>query len=391
MLRRSLLTAAGVLAPAVHAAKPALRKLEIFSAGKDGYHTYRIPSLFQAANGMLLAFCEGRRNSSSDHGDIDLLLKTSADLGRTWSPSRVVANHGEDTIGNPCPVLDRANQRIWLPLTGNPAASTKASMAKNPSSGTRTVWITYSDDHGETWAPTREISQEAKRPGWTWYATGPGIGIQLRGGRLVIPCDHHEGAGYDGEGSDGEGSMVPYSHCLYSDDRGKTWKIGGNVAPHTLECMVVELDDGSLLMNTRQQRWLPERKDYLRQDPNLRRIIARSYDQGQTWTDVREDPALLEPVCQASFIALGKRGRGPAPLLFSNPASTIRENLTLQVSFDRGATWRYKRLLQAGPAGYSSLFQFRNGDVGCLYEQGDKLYHERIMFASFNWRWLIDA
>ena len=60
--------------------------------------------------------------------------------------------------------------------------------------GTRTVWVTSSEDDGKTWAPPREITATTKKPGWDWYATGPGVGIQLRqgphAGRLVIPCDY---------------------------------------------------------------------------------------------------------------------------------------------------------------------------------------------------------
>ena len=30
-----------------------------------------------------------------------------------------------------------------------------------------------------------------KKPDWTWYATGPGIGIQMKSGRLIVPCDNY--------------------------------------------------------------------------------------------------------------------------------------------------------------------------------------------------------
>ncbi len=59
--------------------------VNLFNSGVDGYHTYRIPSLLLSPGGTLLAFCEGRRNSRDDHGDIDLVLKRSEDGGNTWS------------------------------------------------------------------------------------------------------------------------------------------------------------------------------------------------------------------------------------------------------------------------------------------------------------------
>ena len=57
--------------------------MPVFKAGEDGYHTYRIPAIVRAKNGDLLAFAEGRKNGTDDHGDIDIVLKRSSDNGRT--------------------------------------------------------------------------------------------------------------------------------------------------------------------------------------------------------------------------------------------------------------------------------------------------------------------
>jgi len=80
-----------------------------------------------------------------------------------------------------------------------------------------------------------------QRPEWTWYATGPGCGIQTRTGRLVIPCDHNVA----------EPNDIRRAHVIYSDDCGQTWKIGGIVGDGVNECQVVELADGSLMLNMR--------------------------------------------------------------------------------------------------------------------------------------------
>ena len=58
-----------------------VRTVEVFRSGEGGYHTYRIPALIETKKGTLLGFCEGRRGSRSDTGDIDLLLKRSRDGG----------------------------------------------------------------------------------------------------------------------------------------------------------------------------------------------------------------------------------------------------------------------------------------------------------------------
>lgn len=355
------------------ASKPLLTQTDIWRSGEGGYHTYRIPSLIVTGKGTLLAFCEGRKNSSSDTGDIDLLLMRSFDNGRTWARVQTVADHGPDTIGNPCPVIDRDTGTVWLMLTGNPGHMAKRAIANSKGEGTRTVWLTSSRDDGATWAPLVEITAAVKKPDWTWYATGPGVGIQLASGRLLIPCDHHEP----------HGSMTPYSHVVYSDDHGKTWKIGGTVGPATHECQAVELQDGAVLLNMRTQSF----EDGYR-GPN-RRTVARSSDGGLTWKDIRLDEALVEPMCQASFARLtaAKRSRG-GRLLFSNPADSRRVRMTVKLSEDEGKTWGASRVLHEGPSAYSCLGVLRDRTIACFYERGGKSPYEALAFARFNLDWL---
>src|SRR3954470_9791695 len=73
-------------------------QVDVFVAGRDGYHTFRIPSLLATPRGTLLAFCEGRKGSRGDSGDIDLVLRRSTDGGATWGPLRVIADDGPHTM-----------------------------------------------------------------------------------------------------------------------------------------------------------------------------------------------------------------------------------------------------------------------------------------------------
>jgi sialidase-1 len=346
------------------AAGPA--QVEVFRAGEDGYHTFRIPALIVSAKGTLLAFCEGRRGSSSDTGDIDLLVKRSFDNGRTWSKAQLIADFGRDTIGNPAPVVERKSGVIFLLLTRNPGNVSEKEMVEGLVPDYRSVWLSQSKDDGATWTPPIEISSTTRRPDWTWYATGPGNGIQLRTGRLVIPCDHIR-----------KGSKEMHAHVVYSDDRGATWKLGGTAGEKTNESAVAELKDGSLLFNMRSYHG------------RNRRAVARSRDGGLTWSDVALDEALIEPVCQASMILAvpaGKKSDGR--LLFSNPASTKREKMTIRASFDDGRTWPASAVVHEGPTAYSSLAVLRDKTIGLLYERGEKNPYERITFASFPFSWV---
>jgi sialidase-1 len=340
---------------------------DIFLSGTEGYHTFRIPSLLVTPRGTLLAFCEGRKRNSEDHGDVDLVLRRSTDGGKTWGPLQLVHEEGGTarvTVGNPCPVADRDTGTVWLTLTRN----------------NDDVFVTSSRDEGRTWAKPEKITAQVKKPGWTWYATGPGVGIQLREGRhkgrLVIPCDHREPL---------EGRAATFSHCFYSDDHGKTWRLGESVAPHTNECQAVELPGGPVLINMRNY-W---GRDGKQPERDRMRAVALSKDGGHSWGELRFEKELPEPVCQASLHAVGPGKDGKVRLLFSNPASSkTRHRLTVRLSEDEGKTWPFARRLHEGPAAYSCLADLPGGAIACLYERGDKRASEKITFARFGLDWL---
>jgi len=239
------------------------------------------------------------------------------------------------------------------------------------SQGTRTVWITKSIDDGLTWSKPLEITKDAKRPDWTWYATGPGCGIQLRSGRLLIPCDHIEAP-----------SKLYFSHVIYSDDHGATWKLGGSAGPATNECEAVELADGSVMLNMRNY------------DRSKRtRAVARSTDGGLSWSPVRHDDALVEPICQASIRRLSPAdGGGRSRIAFSNPAeAAARKEMTVRLSDDEGQTWPAGKVLWPGPAAYSCLAVPGDGTILCLYERGLKGPYETISLAQIRLDWLTDG
>jgi sialidase-1 len=369
-LTRVILFAAALVL-AAHAA-PAVEQVDVYTSGQEGYHTYRIPAVIRAVNGTLLAFAEGRKSGGGDAGDIDLLLKRSTDNGRTWSQTKVVWDDGTNTCGNPCPVVDASTGTIWLLLTHNLGTDRERDIDGGKSAGTRTVWLAHSKDHGATWTKPIEITSTTKDPAWRWYATGPGVGIQIQkgphAGRLVVPCDHSYV-----EGSE-SAPLGRGSHAIYSDDHGRTWTKGAAIRPKMNECQVVELFDGrgTLLMNMRS---------YFGRS---RRAHSFSHDGGQTWTPPEDAPALVEPVCQASIIrhetTPGTRGF----LLFSNPADPKqRINLTVRASSDDGKTWRDVVVLHPGPSAYSNLVSLSPTEAGCLYERGDQRAYEKITFARF--------
>lgn len=345
----------------------------LFESGKEGYHTYRIPALVVTRKGTVLAFCEGRE-SRGDAGDIDLLLRRSENHGKTWTSTQIVWSDQKNTCGNPCPVVDQQTGTVWLLMTHNLGEDCESMIVDGTSKGTRTVWICHSQDDGLTWSNPIEITQDVKKPNWTWYATGPGAGIQLTGsehkGRLVVPCDHIE-----------KETKKYYSHIIYSDDHGQSWKLGGLVPGDQVnECEVVELSDGRLMLNMR---------NYDRSKKS--RAISYSDDGGMSWLEIHHDPILIEPVCQASIRRYfpSEKTEAKPYLLFSNPASTdARVCMSVRLSYDEGKTWPVSRVLHSGPSAYSCLAVLSDGTVSCFYEKGQKDPYELIVFERFTIDWL---
>jgi len=355
-----------------------LEQHPLFVGGQDGYNTYRIPALVVSPRGTVLAFCEGRKYEMRDHGEVHLMLKRSHDGGRTWSPQQIVLQEEDVTCGNPCPVVDRKTGAIWLPFC-------KSAAFDGPSEGiaegkaVRTVWVTRSDDDGATWSAPVEITGQVKRPDWTWYATGPGHGIQLRSGRLVVPCDHVVAVNRRADDPS-------YAHVFYSDDGGRNWELGGTVPePGCNESQVVETADGALYMNARN----PNPKE-----PGVR-VCAWSHDGGRTFGPRRLEPTLIEPTlwggCQASVVRHGAAGpTGRNAVLFANPAwpGDERRNMTVRVSVDECRTWSAGRGLHAGPSAYSDLAVTQDRSILCLYERGDEHPYQTLTLARFNMEWV---
>ncbi len=323
--------------------------MPVYRAGVGGYHTYRIPALLKTRQGTLLAFCEGRKENARDHGDIDLLLRRSSDGGRTWSDQQIVYEEGGTariTIGNPCPVQDAQTGTIWLPFCRD----------------NDRVFVTFSNDDGNTWAKPREITDSVKERNWGWFATGPGHGIQLtRGphaGRLIVPCDCRVGPGRDKWNSFG------HSLVVYSDDHGRTWKRGRLTAAGMNECQAVELTDGRLLLSMRNYRG------------KQRRAFAYSSDGGITWSQPFLHPQVYCPTCQAALHRY--RWKPTSILLYSGPAGPGRRNVSLRISTDEGRTWPRTIRVFDGPSAYSDIAVLDDGDVLVLLECGEKSPYESI-------------
>lgn len=365
---------------------PELHIARIFTQGQEGYHSYRIPCLARATNGNLIAFVEGRKNSSLDYGDIDLIYKMSYDNGQTWSDIKFVVEEGAHTWGNPTSVTDEETGRIWLFFNWNSdhhAQSGHEGPGFLPivNWGERRVLATYSDDHGETWASPIDYTEALLPADQVWDAMGPGIGIQVQHGptkgRLIIPA---------------------HNRNIYSDDHGETWQYK-MVPTGTGEAAIVELSQGLLLRNDRPSvaNWNRSRTRY----------ISRGSIEGG-FANFVGDPNLPDPVSQASIL---RYSWSPSRIVFLNAANNAgtgmsnRCGMTVRISYDEGETWQEQRALypdlsrletcEQGFGGYSSLIKTMDDRIGALVEHnpnptaGAAINRKHsIDFHRFNLSWV---
>ncbi|WP_455638770.1 sialidase family protein [Parabacteroides sp.] len=339
---------------------------DIFQQGQDGYACFRIPAIVQSKAGTLLAFAEARKNSCSDTGNIDLVVKRSEDGGKTWSKAITVWDDGDNVCGNPAPIVDQETGRIILVACHNLGEDHEKEIIDRTSKDSRRIYVLHSDNDGKSWSAPKDITSSVKRPDWTWYATGPCHGIQLQHkkykGRLVVSANHMVA-----------NTKTYHSQLIYSDDKGETWQLGGVVGQHGgNESSVVELKNGDLMLNMR---------NYNRKESKSR-SYAISRDGGETISDMQYLPELIEPICQGSTLNYMKNNKVSSNILFSNPASIDkREKMTVKLSEDNGKTWPYACLIYAGPSAYSDLVNLPEGKIGLLYEYGTNNPYEKIGFT----------
>lgn len=357
----------------------------------DGVHTYRIPGLATSRKGTLMAIYDVRRELSRDlQGNIDIGLNRSFDSGNTWEPLQIPMDRGTygglpekfNGISDACILVDQNTDDIYIAgewmygvlddkgkwIEGLTESSKEwnhqwRQKGSQPGFGikeTSQFLIVKSTDDGATWSEPANLTEPVKKREWWLWAPAPGRGITMADGTLVMPT----------QGRDKDGK--PFSNITWSKDGGKTWTTSNQAAETplgTTECAVVELSDGSLMLNMRDNR---NRTDGTASNG---RTIAVTKDLGQTWTEhPTSRGALIEPTCMASLHkhVYTENGERKSILLFSNPsAKDGRHHITIKVSFDDGATWPAEHwiLLDEGRGrGYSCLTSVDEQHIGILYE-----------------------
>ena len=331
------------------------------SAGDDGVAAYRIPGLVTSKKGTLIATYDIRHNNAYDlQEDIDIGISRSTDGGRSWGPMIVAMDMGEygglpqnqNGIGDPCILVDEVSGDLLLFAAwthgGTPGRGAwwTAGDGFEPAE-TPQLMMCRSTDDGLSWSAPVNLTRQIKQEAWHFTFQGPGRGITMADGTLVVPFQHQEA------------DRTPAAGIMYSRDRGASWTVHAYAKINTTESQVAEVEPGVLMLNMRDNR-------------KTGRAVYVSKDMGRSWTQHVSDGQLACPVCMASLIKVpaSQNVLGKDILLFSNPADgKDRRNMTIRMSLDGGVSWTRSLLIDEGYSwGYSCLSMIDSKTVGILYE-----------------------
>jgi sialidase-1 len=333
--------------------------VDLFRAeDQPGVACYRIPALVTTRNGTLIAAIDERNNSCADlrsNADINIVLRTSSDNGRTWSAiERIVDYPYGESASDPSLIVDRTTGEIFLFFN-------YMNVAAAP--GEYYLRYVVSRDDGASWSAPVDITGQVARPAWKhdFKFITSGRGTQLRSGTLLHTLVNLDRG----------------LHVFGSEDHGQSWFLIDTPIRPGDESKIIELTNGDWMINSRVNN-------------SGLRYVHRSSDNGRTWTSA-PDSTLVDPACNASLLWYTRRADGFAKdrLLFANPASAhARENLSLWLSYDEGETWAFRKSIYAARSAYSSLCVLDTGAIGIFFEKDD---YQTNVFARVTLDWLTDG
>lgn len=345
-MKKTIILGAALLALNAFAAMSEPQTL--WRAGDNGIRSYRIPALCTAPNGDLVAACDARTNNGGDlnvHQPINITIRRSSDNGKTWTEPVNSWNWpweaGSKWSGSdPSFIVDKKAKKIFLFYNVWDWTTTEGG------NGVYLFYVQESADNGKTWSKPRDITKEIAFEDWPFFAKrgdsgfifiSSGSGIQTKSGALLHTLVHANGK---------RGNAI-----FGSLDHGKTWKSFGKPTNGGDECKIVELADGSWMINSRCG--------------GCRRLIHISKDKGETW-ESHFDNNLMDPGCNAQIMRFGNNEK--KILLYTGCKSSGRNNVTLRVSTDDGKTWTEGITICEGGSAYSDITILKDKSIGVLWE-----------------------
>lgn len=342
---------------------------EVFRNDEGSHPCYRIPAITKAKNGDIVAFVEGRR-TMHDHAHNDLVIRRSADNGKSWSKYQVIFRN-ENVMVNPSPVtLHNGEILIFIEEFPNGyharAGGHMKLLSEGFGEGSQKLWMLRSSDHGKTWSDPLNLTKISRGAVGKMLTSGsPAASIQLKygrnKGRILVPmyCTTWN--------SD---QRYNYSSVLISDDNGKTWikssdvenmlplaEVVGTKGGSCNEFHIAQLSDNKVVINARGN--------------DGGRYYSISTNGGETWTKYAK--IMSGRTNNNALVALPIKSKKNILVYTQNGDPKYRRHGELYTSMD-GV--EYKKIIdltsEAAEFGYSALTILENGNVGLLYESFEK-------------------
>lgn len=336
---------------------------ELWRHGEKGVALFHVFGLLTVQNNVVLAFAEARYGNGGDAGTPhDIWMRKSLDGGKTFGESTcLIEGKSKHCWTNPVPLYDKNTQRLFLFYSDN---------IENTQS--ENLLIT-SDDLGKSWSEPQRINPflETGADPPPFHLAGPGHGIQLRSGHLVVPFWHRK------YGTEKPAHQRGYCiSALYSDDHGHTWHHSTYIGQKCManESRIVETNSDLL--------WIIRGGNN-----NPCRYESRSLDGGITWSEPIPQASGAANNCDAGGVAVvGKEGYQNMVLLSRISTLSLRRDMEILLSLDGGKTFPHLMALPPGDAmpGYSDLCVITEEEpvVGLLHCRNNHVLFSRISLQS---------
>ena len=358
-------------------------------AANTASDNYRIPAITTAPNGdLLVSYDERPKDNGNKGGDAPnpnhIVQRRSTDGGKTWSAPTYI-HQGTETgqkvgYSDPSYVVDNQTGTIFNFHVKSFDQGWGGSKAGTDPEDRNVIHaeVSSSTDNGWTWTHRTITADITKDNPWVSRFAASGQGIQIHhgthAGRLVQQYTIKTAGG------------AVQAVSVYSDDHGATWQAGSPVGTGMDENKVVELSDGSLMLNSRAS------------DGSGFRKVATSTDGGQTWSEPVSDKNLPDSVDNAQIIRAFPNAAPDDPrakvLLLShspNPRPWSRDRGTISMSCDDGASWATGKVFHEPFVGYTTIAVQSDGSIGLLSEDAsDGASYGGIWYRNFTMSWVGD-
>lgn len=308
---------------------------------------YRIPSIITATNGDLIAAIDERVPSCGDlkwSRDINIVIRKSSDNGKTWGKIEKIIDYPlGQSASDPSMILDKQTNTIFLFYNYMDLDNQKD-----------IYYLKYisSNDNGKSWSKPVDITNQISKENWKndFKFITSGRGIQTKKGTLLHCLVN----------------LQKGTHVFGSNDNGKTWFITETPTSPGDESKIVELNDGSWMVNSRVNK-LGYRYSHV------------SNDDGKTWISKKEE-SIIDPGCNGSLIRYSHDKKNLLLLTNINNKKE-RKEIVLRYSIDEGKSWSNPKIIYNGEAAYSSMTVMENGNLGLFFEMDN---YTKNVFTSIS-------